>query len=68
MGDGGAVLPPVSGHPAELGGRLAVSRQAVNEIETGRHDPSLPLAFRIARLFGLPIAEIFIDAPDDASP
>ena len=41
---------------AELGGRLGVSRQAV---ETGKHDPSLPLAFRIARLFELPIENIF---------
>ena len=46
---------------AELGGRLGVSRQAVNAIETGKHDPSLPLAFRIARLFGLTIEEIFDD-------
>ena len=46
---------------AELGGRLGVSRQAVNAIETGKHDPSLPLAFRLARLFGLSIEEIFED-------
>lgn len=45
----------------ELGGRLGVSRQAVNAIETGKHDPSLPLAFRIARLFELRIEEIFHD-------
>lgn len=44
---------------AELGGRLGVSRQAVNAIETGKHDPSLPLAFRIANLFELRIEEIF---------
>ncbi|ANY20813.1 hypothetical protein A6F68_02313 [Tsuneonella dongtanensis] len=44
---------------AELAGRLDVSRQAVNAIETGKHDPSLGLAFRIARLFSLPIEEIF---------
>ena len=44
---------------AELGGRLGVSRQAVNAIETGKHDPSLPLAFRIATLFELRIEEIF---------
>ena len=50
----------------ELGGRIGVSRQAVNAIETGKHDPSLPLAFRIARLFSLPIEEIFDDScPDD---
>ena len=46
---------------AELGGRIGVSRQAVNAIETGRHDPSLPLAFRLARLFGASIEEIFDD-------
>ncbi len=44
-----------------MGGRLGVSRQAVNAIETGKHDPSLPLAFRLARLFGLSIEEIFED-------
>ena len=46
---------------AELGGRLGVSRQAVNAIETGKHDPSLPLAFRLARLFDMRIEEIFQD-------
>lgn len=46
---------------AELGGRLGVSRQAVNAIETGKYDPSLPLAFRIARLFSLSIEEVFDD-------
>ena len=45
----------------ELGGRLGVSRQAVNAIETGKYDPSLPLAFKIARLFDQPIEEIFDD-------
>lgn len=49
---------------AELAGRLDVSRQAVNAIETGKHDPSLPLAFRIARMFELSIEEVFDDAPD----
>ena len=44
---------------AELGGRIGVSRQAVNAIETGKHDPSLPLAFRIAELFGLAIEQVF---------
>jgi putative transcriptional regulator len=44
---------------AELGARLEVSRQTVNAIETGKYDPSLPLAFRIARLFGEPIEAIF---------
>jgi putative transcriptional regulator len=48
---------------AELADRLDVSRQAVNAIETGKHDPSLPLAFRIARLFGQPIEAIFGDEP-----
>jgi putative transcriptional regulator len=46
---------------ADLGERLDVSRQAINAIETGKHDPSLPLAFKIARLFGMPIEEIFDD-------
>lgn len=46
---------------AELGLRLDVSRQAVNAIETGKHDPSLQLAFRIARLFSLSIEEVFND-------
>ena len=52
---------------AELGGRLGVSRQAVNAIETGKYDPSLPLAFKLARLFGMRIEEIFDDgeARDD---
>ena len=44
---------------AELGNRLDVSRQAVNAIETGKHDPSLLLAFRIARLFEMEIEKIF---------
>jgi len=44
---------------AELAERLDVSRQSVNAIETGKYDPSLPLAFKIARLFGLPIEAIF---------
>ncbi len=54
---------------AELGGRLGVSRQAVNAIETGKYDPSLPLAFKLARLFGVAIEEIFDDGsggPADA--
>ena len=46
---------------AELGGRLGVSRQAVNAIETGKYDPSLPLAFKLARLFDMPIEQIFIE-------
>jgi putative transcriptional regulator len=44
---------------AELGERLAVSRQAVNAIENGKHDPSLSLAFRIAQLFEKPVEAIF---------
>ena len=44
---------------ADLGERLAVSRQTINAIETGKYDPSLPLAFRIAQLFGRPIESIF---------
>ena len=44
----------------DLAERLGVSRQSVNAIETGKYDPSLPLAFRIADLFGLPIEEIFM--------
>jgi putative transcriptional regulator len=47
---------------ADLAQRLEVSRQSVNAIETGKYDPSLPLAFRIARLFGLSIESIFEDA------
>ncbi|HEX8381856.1 MAG TPA: helix-turn-helix transcriptional regulator [Sphingomonas sp.] len=50
---------------AELGGRLGVSRQAVNAIETGRYDPSLPLAFKLARLFDMRIEEIFDDGGND---
>jgi putative transcriptional regulator len=46
---------------AQLAEALDVSRQTVNAIETGKFDPSLPLAFRAARLFGLPIEEIFHD-------
>ena len=44
----------------DLAQRLDVSRQSVNAIETGKYDPSLPLAFRIADLFGLTIEEIFV--------
>ena len=46
---------------ADLAQRLGVSRQSVNAIETGKFDPSLPLAFRLAKLFGLRIDEIFIE-------
>lgn len=44
----------------DLADRLGVSRQSVNAIETGRYDPSLPLAFRIADLFAIPIEDIFL--------
>lgn len=46
---------------ASLADELGVSRQSVNAIETGKYDPSLPLAFSIARLFGKSIEEIFDD-------
>lgn len=52
---------------AQLAEQLDVSRQAVNAIETGKHDPSLPLAFRLARLFGLRIEDIFDDGLDGGS-
>lgn len=48
---------------AELASRLGVSRQTVNAVETGRYDPSLPLAFAIARLFGESIEAIFKPEP-----
>ena len=50
---------------AQLANALEVSRQTVNAIEKGKFDPSLPLAFRVARLFGMRIEEIFHD--DDRS-
>jgi len=46
---------------ADLAEKLEVSRQSVNAIETGKYDPSLPLAFKIARLFGKMIEGIFDD-------
>ena len=68
----GAAAPPVKNRlkvlraernwsQADLAERLQVSRQSVNAIETGKYDPSLPLAFRIAKLFGMPIETIFED-------
>ncbi len=51
-----------------LAERLEVSRQSVNAIETGRYDPSLPLAFRIADLFDLPIEAIFVNPAKDIQP
>lgn len=50
---------------AEVADKLGVSRQTVNAIETGKYDPSLPLAFKIARLFNTSIEAIF--DPDDTS-
>ena len=50
---------------ADVADKLAVSRQTINAIETGKYDPSLPLAFRIAKLFALYIEDVFI--ADDAS-
>ncbi len=50
---------------ADMAERLGVSRQTVNALERGKYDPSLPLAFKIARLFGRRIEEIFL--PDDGS-
>ncbi len=49
---------------ADLAHALEVSRQTVNAIETGKYDPSLPLAFRLARTFGIPIEEIFQDVDE----
>jgi len=51
---------------ADLAERLDVSRQSINAIETGRYDPSLPLAFAISRLFGLPVEAIFSPAQETA--
>jgi putative transcriptional regulator len=49
----------------DLADRLGVSRQSVNAIETGKYDPSLPLAFRMAELFALPIEDIFTSPTKD---
>ncbi len=46
---------------ADLAQRVGVSRQAINAIETGKFDPSLPVAFRLARLFEMPVEELFDD-------
>ncbi len=55
---------------AELADRLKVSRQTVNAIEKGKYDPSLSLAFKISRLFNMPIETLFIDeeTTDSSSP
>ena len=45
----------------ELARRLGVSRQTINAVETDKYDPSLPLALRIAKLFAVPVTELFID-------
>lgn len=46
---------------ADLAQRIGVSRQTINAIETGKFDPSLPVAFRLARLFNLTIEDLFTD-------
>ena len=55
---------------AELARRLCVSRQTINAVEKGKYDPSLPLAFKIARLFEQSIEEVFVDSdgPQRANP
>lgn len=50
---------------ADLADRLSVSRQTVNSIETGKYDPSLPLALRIGKLFGRSVEEIFLDNSEE---
>lgn len=52
---------------AELADHLGVSRQTVNAIEVEKYDPSLPLAFKIARLFALPIEQVFEDEENSAT-
>ncbi len=52
---------------ADLAEKLEVSRQTVNAIETGKYDPSLPLAFKISRLFDQPIEQIFEDGAETNS-
>jgi putative transcriptional regulator len=46
---------------ADLADQLGVSRQTINALETGKYDPSLPLAFKIAKIFGLTIEQIFLE-------
>ena len=52
----------------ELARRLAVSRQTINAVETDKYDPSLPLALRMAKLFAVPVDDLFLDhwRPEDA--
>ncbi len=52
---------------ADLAARLGVSRQTINAVETGKYDPSLPLAFGMAQLFGKRIEEIFLPEGEAAS-
>jgi putative transcriptional regulator len=52
---------------ADLANHLDVSRQTVNALETGKYDPSLPLAFKIARLFVMPIEEIFEEGAENGN-
>ena len=52
---------------ADLADRLGVSRQTVNALETGKYDPSLPLAFKIAHLFEMSIEDIFEPDPDEVT-
>lgn len=52
---------------AELATRVGVTRQTINAIETGRYDPSLPLALKIARIFGKHVEEIFFDEEGKAA-
>ena len=49
----------------ELADALGVSRQTVNALENGRYDPSLPLAFKLGRVFGLPIEQVFVYEGED---
>lgn len=53
---------------AEVADMLGVSRQTINAIETGRYDPSLPLAFKIGSLFDVPIEEVFTPDTDTTKP
>ena len=52
---------------AQLADALKVSRQTINAIETGKYDPSLPLAFKIGRLFGQPVEAIFFLSEEDVA-
>lgn len=49
----------------ELAKRVGISRQAINAIETGKYDPSLPLAMKLGQLFGLPVEQIFFPEQED---